>query len=49
LVLQRLPDGPHRYNDFAIAAAPSSVLDIGTFILLPDCPWMLQGLIGLAD
>ncbi len=34
---------------FAIAAAPSSVLDIGTFILLPDCPWMLQGLIGLAD
>jgi hypothetical protein len=34
---------------FAIAAAPSSVLDIGTFILPPDCPWMLQGLIGLAD
>ena len=29
---------------FAIAPAPSSVLDIGTFILLPDCPWMLQGL-----
>ena len=32
-----------------LRVAPSSVLDIGTFILLPDCPWMRQGLIGLAD